>query len=162
MSAYVYTPVRMYLSASCVRVSMLAFVCVHARVREGVCVSRSVGRSVRPSVRPSVCLSIWSYMRAFINACVRVFACTRSSGRMFESVCPSFRLSVWLSVRVHVRASKCLFAQACIHQCMFDISYFQLLTTNFQVCTWVSASVLTWVCMSIRTCVYTWVHRVCV
>ena len=114
--AYVYPSVRMYLSASFVRVSMLAFVFVHARVRawERMC------ESIRPPVRPSVCLSVcpsacmfvrpnvWSYMRAFINVCVRVFACTRAWGRMFGSVRPS----VCLSVRVHGRASKCLFAHA--------------------------------------------------
>ena len=42
--------VRMYLSASCVCISKLAFVCAHVRVREVVCVS--------PSVRPSVYLSV--------------------------------------------------------------------------------------------------------
>ena len=31
----------MYPSASCVRVRILAFVCVHARVRQGVCVRPS-------------------------------------------------------------------------------------------------------------------------
>ena len=70
--AYVCPSVRMYLSSSCVRVSMPAFVCVHARVREGVYVSPFVRTSVRPStfmfVRPNVC----SYMRAFISACTTV------------------------------------------------------------------------------------------
>ena len=51
------------------RLSMHAFVCLHARVREGV--------NLRPSVRPSVCLSacmfvrtnVCSLMRGFINVC---------------------------------------------------------------------------------------------
>ena len=100
----------MYLSASCVRVSMLAFVFVHARVR-------AWGRmceSIRPPVRPFVCLSVclpacmfvrpnvWSYMRAFINVCVRVFACTRAWGRMFGSVRPSVCLSACMFVRPNV------------------------------------------------------------
>ena len=118
MYAYVYPSLRIYLRASRVRVSMLAFVCVHARVREGVCVSSSVRLSVGVHVRASKC---------FIeHACVH--QCMRSCVYMFESVFPSFRpsvcLSVCLSVRVHVRASKCLFANACVHQCMPDISYF--------------------------------------
>ena len=58
MYAYVCPSVRMYLSASCVRVSMLPFVCVHARVREGVCVSPSVRPSVRLSVRLSKCMFV--------------------------------------------------------------------------------------------------------
>ena len=49
---------------------------------------------------------------------------------MFEFVRPSFRPSVYLSVHVDVRASKCLFAHACVHQCMRDISHFSLLTSN--------------------------------
>ena len=74
----------------------------------------SVRPSVRPSVRLSVCLSaymfvrpnVWSYLRAFINACVRVFACAMREGVCFSpSVRPSVCLSVYLSVsvRVHVR-----------------------------------------------------------
>ena len=63
MCAYVYPSVRIYLSASCERVSMLAF------VREGAYVSPSVRLSgCLPAcmfVRPNVC----SHIRAFINAC---------------------------------------------------------------------------------------------
>ena len=53
MCAYVSPSVGMYLSASCVCISMLAFMCVPARVHEGICVSSSV----RPFVCLSVCLS---------------------------------------------------------------------------------------------------------
>ena len=63
MYAYVCPSVRMYLNASCVRVSMLPFVCVHARVREGVCVSPSARQSVRPSVCLSVRLSACMFVR---------------------------------------------------------------------------------------------------
>ena len=45
-----YPSVRMFLSASSVRVSMLATLCVHVRVREDICVS--------PSVRPFVCMFV--------------------------------------------------------------------------------------------------------
>ena len=58
MYAYVCPSLRMYLSASCVRVSMLPFVCVHARVREGICVSPSVRLSVYLSVRLSKCMFV--------------------------------------------------------------------------------------------------------
>ena len=66
---YVYPFVRMYLSASCVRVSMLAFVWVHAHEREGVCVSPSVCLSVCLSACMFVRSNVCSYMRAFVNAC---------------------------------------------------------------------------------------------
>ena len=71
MYAYVSPSVRIYLSASCVRVSMLAFVSVHARKREGVCVS--------PSVRLSVCLSVRVHVRA--SKCLIVHACVHQCMR---------------------------------------------------------------------------------
>ena len=65
----------------CVCLSVRAYVaecivcaCKHERVRESVCASPSVCLSACIFVRPNVC----SYMRAFINACVRVFACARA------------------------------------------------------------------------------------
>ena len=80
---FVCLSVRVHVSSvqmfdrTCVPSSMYAFVCLHARVREGVCLSPSGHPSVRLSVRPSVCLSacmfvrpnVCSHMRAFINAC---------------------------------------------------------------------------------------------
>ena len=72
MCAYFYPSMRMYLSASWVHISMLAFVCVHARVREGVCVGPSVRpfvclSSVRVHVRASKCLIV----HAFVHQCLR-------------------------------------------------------------------------------------------
>ena len=127
MCAYVYPSVRIYLSASCDRVSMLAFVCVHARVREVVCVSPSVRPfvclsgcpSVRMHIRASKCLIVHACVHQCLRSCV---ACTRAGGRMFESVRSSVRLSVF--IRAHVCASNCLFAHVCFHQCMHDIFYF--------------------------------------
>ena len=77
MRAYVYPSVHMYLSASCVCVcvSRLAFVCVHARVRKGVCVSPSV----RPAGRPSVCLSVRVHVHA--SKCLIVHASVRQCMR---------------------------------------------------------------------------------
>ena len=135
MCAYVYPSVRMCLSASCVRVRMLAFVCVHARVHEGVC----IGPSARHSTRPSVCLCLSACLSAFmfvvqmfVRRCVRssmhAFVCLHARVRegvyLSSSVLPSVRASVCLSASVQFRASKCLFAYACVHQCMRDISYF--------------------------------------
>ena len=65
MCTYVCPSVRMNLSASCVRVNMPPFVCVHAYEREGVCVS--------PSVRPSVCLS-HIHPHAYVHANTRTHA----------------------------------------------------------------------------------------
>ena len=52
---------------------MHAFVCLHARVCEGLCLSPSVRHSVRLSVCLSACMlvspNVCSHMRAFINAC---------------------------------------------------------------------------------------------
>ena len=87
MYAYVCPSVRMYLSASFVRVSMLPFVCVHARVREGVCVSPSV----RPSVCPSVCSSVQMHVRAskcliiqaFVHQCMRSCVCMHACVRVY-------------------------------------------------------------------------------
>ena len=70
MCANVYPSVRMYLSASCVRVSMLAFVCVHARVRKWEAVHPFVCLSVSVHVLASKCL--------IVHACFRVFAHTRA------------------------------------------------------------------------------------
>ena len=76
MFAYVYPSVRMYLSTSCVRLSILVFACVHARVREGVCVIPSV----RPCFRPFVCLSVYLSVRVHILAskCLIVHACVHA------------------------------------------------------------------------------------
>ena len=124
MCAYVYPSVRMYLSASCVRVSMLAFVCVHVRVREGVCVNPSVCLSVCLSacmfVRPNVC----SYMRAFINACVRVFLHARVCEGVWVSL--SISLSVCMSTCMFLLlASNFLFVHTYVHR------HFLLLTSNY-------------------------------
>ena len=138
MYAYVYPSVHVYLSTSSVRVSMLAIVCVHARVREGVCVSPSVCLSVRP--RACSCIKMFdrkcvrASMHAFVclharvreGVCVSLFVrpSIRPSVRLLVCLCLSVRPSVCLSVRVHVRASKCLLVHACVHQCLRDISYF--------------------------------------
>ena len=124
--------VCMYQGASCVCVSMLAFVCVHGRVCEAyVQVHSSVRLSVYLSllvhVRASKCLIVHAYMLAFVCVHSRVCECVI----VCLSVRPTVRLSVCLSDRVHVCASKCLFAHACDHQCMRDISFFLLLTSNF-------------------------------
>ena len=60
-------------------VSMLAFVCVDARVREGVC--------VRPSVHPRAC------------SCVQMFFCTCVRSPMHAFVCVCIRIDI----RSHVR-----------------------------------------------------------
>ena len=44
------------------RSSMHAFVCLHARVPEGIC--------LRPSVRLSVCPRAWSCVQMFVRSCV--------------------------------------------------------------------------------------------
>ena len=107
MCAYVYPSVRMYLSAPCVRLSMLAFVCVNARVREGVCVIPSVRRFVCLSVRvrASKCLIVQACVPQCMLSCVCMHTCVRA----YVWVRPSVRPSVCLSVRVHFRASKCMF-----------------------------------------------------
>ena len=123
----------MYPDASCVRVSMLAFECVHARVREGVCVSPSVCLSVRVHVSASICLS---YMSAFINACVRVLACVREGVCLNPSVRPSVSqsacMSVCLSACMFVRPNVCSHMRAFINAyAIFFISNFLLLTSYF-------------------------------
>ena len=128
MCAYGSPSVRMYLSASCVRVSMLPFVCVNARVRDCVYVS--------PSVRPSVCLSVRVHDRAckclIVQACVH--QCMRSCVCMHACVRASVRLSACMFVRPndcsHMRAFSSMHAR-----------HFLFLTSNFHVCTWVFASV---------------------
>ena len=47
---YMYMFMRPNVDRTCQRSPMLAFVCVHARVVEGECLS--------PYIRPSVCLSV--------------------------------------------------------------------------------------------------------
>ena len=106
MCTYVYPSGYMYLSASCVRVSMIAFVCVHARVREGVCVS--------PSLRPSVvCLSVRVHVRA--SKCFRAYLLARPSVRPFVclSVCPHAYSCVQMFDRTCMRSS--LHAFVCLH-----------------------------------------------
>ena len=117
MCAYVYPSVRMYLSASCVRVSMRAFVCVQARVREGVCVSPSVRPSVRPSVHLSVCPCSCSCVQMFDRRCVRstmhAFVCLYA--RVHEGVCvsPSERPSVCVRpfACLSISLSACMFVR---------------------------------------------------
>ena len=117
MCAYVYPTGRMYLSASSVRVSMLAFVCVHARVREGVCVSPSVA-SVRLSVCPRACSCVQMFDRTCVRSSIYAFVCVHVRVREGVCVSPADRPSVCLSVRVRFRASKCLIVHAYVHQCM--------------------------------------------
>ena len=105
--AHVYPSVRM-----CVRVSMLAFVFVHARVRA----RGRMCESIRPPVPLPVCLSARVHVRApkclivhaCVHQCMRSCVCMHACVRAYVWVRPSIRLSV----RVHVRASKCLFAHA--------------------------------------------------
>ena len=178
MCAYVYPSVRMYLSASFVRVSMLAFVCMHARVREGADVS--------PSVRPplvclSVCTCTCSCVQMFDRTCVRspmhAFVCLYVGVCLSPSVRPSVCRSVGPSVRVSVRPSVCL--SVCPRACscvqlfvstyvlssmharhfLFLTSNFLLLTSNFLLLTsnflllTSYFHVCTWVFASVRTCV---------
>ena len=155
MCAYVCPSVRMYLSASCVRVSMLAFV----RVRVYV--------TVRPSVRPSVCLSTCMFcVQMFVSICVpssmHAFVCLHA--RVREGVCESVRPSARLSVcPVHVRAPK-YFVRTCVRSSrharhfLFLTSNFLLLNSNFLLLTSnFYFHLFTWMCASVRTCVRTWV-----
>ena len=103
----------------CVCLSVRAYVpeCIvcacAACYRSCVCMCVCVGAFVwvRPSVR---------FDRTSLRSSMHAFVCLHA--RVHEGVCLS--PSVRLSVRVHVRASKCLFAHACVHQCMRGISYF--------------------------------------
>ena len=122
MCAYVYPSVRMYLSASCVRVSILAFVYVHARVREGVYVRKTVRPSIHLSVCPRACSCVQMIDRTCVRSSMHAFVCLHA--RVRESLCVSSSVRLCLSVRVHGRASKGLFVHACVHQFMRDISYF--------------------------------------
>ena len=143
MCAYVCPSVRMYLSVSCVRVSMLPFVCVHAGVREGVCVSPSVRfdrTSLRSSMHTFVCL----------HARVREGVCLSPPVR--PSVCPRACSCVQMFVRTCVRPSMHARPFLFLTSNFFII---QLLTSNFHVCTWVFASVRTCVRMALRQCVCT-------
>ena len=144
MCAYGSPSVRMYLSASCVRISMLPFRCVHARVRDCVYVS------------PSVCLPVCP--RAC--SCIQMFDRTslRSSIHSFVCLHALVREGVRLSVRV--RPNDCSHMRAFINACTaFLISNFLLLTSMFVLgC----LPPYEYVCMSIRPCVCTLVHRVCV
>ena len=73
---YVYPSVLMYLSTSCVRVSMLAFVCVHPRMREGVCVSPSV-RPFFLSVCPRACSCVQMFDRTSLRSSMHAIVCVR-------------------------------------------------------------------------------------
>ena len=126
MCAYGCPSVRMYLSASCVRVSMLPFMCVHVRVRDCVYVSPSVCLSVRVHVRASKCLIIQVCIHQCMRSCVCMHVCVRASVR--PSVCPRACSCVQMIVRTCVRSSR-------------HARHFLFLTPNFHVCTWVFASV---------------------
>ena len=93
MCAYVYQSVRMYLSASGVRVSMLASVCVHARVREGVCVSPSVRSSVYLSVCPRACSCVQMLDRTCVRSSMHAFVYLH--GNMCELDCTCFFVAVF-------------------------------------------------------------------
>ena len=165
MCAYVYPSVRMCLSASCVRVRMLAFVCVHARVHEGVC----VGLSARHSTRPSVCLCLSACLSAcmfvvqmFVRRCVRssmhAFVCLHARVRegvyLSSSVLPSVRPCICLSDCPRPCSCVQIFVRTCVRSSM-HARHFLFLTCNFHVCTLVFVSVGTCVRMSIRPCVCT-------
>ena len=93
----------------CVYVSMLAFVCMHARVREGVCVSASIRWSVRMSVCLSACMfvrpNVCSQMRAFINAyatfLISNFLLLTSSFHVYTLVCLYLSIYPCVSMCVH-------------------------------------------------------------
>ena len=114
--------VRAYLSASCVRVSMLAFKRVHARMHEVVCVSPSVRHCL--SVYPRACSCVQQFDCTCVHSSMHAFVCLHARSHVGVCLSPSIRPSVCLSVRVHVRVSNCLFAHACVHHFMRDISYF--------------------------------------
>ena len=103
-------------------VSMLAFVGMHARLCEDVCVSLAD----RPSVCPHACSCVQMFDRTCVRSSMHSFVCLHT--RVHEDIClspsglPSVCLSVCLSVRVHVRASKDLFAMRAFIS-MRDISY---------------------------------------
>ena len=107
------------------RVSMQAFVCVHARVREGVCVSPSGRLSVRVDVRASNCLIV----HACVQQCIHSVGCMRACVRAYVSVRPTVRpfvcLSVCLSACMFVRLNVCSHMRAFINACaIFLISNF--------------------------------------
>ena len=128
MGAYVCPSVRMYLSASCVRVKMLAFVCVHARVREAECVSPSV----RPSVHPSFCLSLSIWSRAY--SCVQMFDRTSVRSSLHTFVClharmrEGVRLSLLIRLSVSPRACSCvqIFDFTCVRSIMHAFMYLHM------------------------------------
>ena len=91
MCAYGCPSVRMYLSASCVRVSMLPFVCVHARVRDCVYVSPFV----RPSVCPRACSCVQMFYRTSLRSSMHAFVCLHA--RVLEGVRCTW---VFASVRI--------------------------------------------------------------
>ena len=118
--------VCMYQGASCVCVSMLAFVCVHGRVCEAyVQVHSSVRLSVYLSllvhVRASKCLIVHAYMLAFVCVHSRVCECVI----VCLSVRPTVRLSVCLTACMFVRPNVCSHMRAIINACAtFLFSYF--------------------------------------
>ena len=126
MCAYVYPSVRMYLSASCVRVTMLVLVCVHARVSEDVCVSPSV----RLSVCPRACSCVQIFDRTSLRSSMHVFVCLHACVR--EGVClsPSVRLSVCLSTCMFVRPNVRMRSSIHARHFLFLSSYFLLLTST--------------------------------
>ena len=129
MCAYGCPSVRLYLRASCVRVSMLPFVCVHVRVRDCVYVSPSVRPSVCPSVYPRACSCVQRFDRTSLRSSMHAFVCLHA--RVPEGVRPSVCLSACMFVRPN----------DCSHMCAFINACAAFLTSNFHVCTWVFASV---------------------
>ena len=115
MCAYGSPSVRMYLSASCVRVSMLPFVCVHARVRDCVYVSPSVCLPVCPRA----CSCVQMFDRTSLRSSMHAFVCLHA--RVREGVRPS----VCLSACMFVRPNDCSHMRAFINACAaFLISNF--------------------------------------
>ena len=120
---------------------MLAFVCVRARLREGVCVSPSVCPAVRPSVCLSVCPRACSCVQMFDRTCMHssMHALVVWHARVREGICLS--PSVLPSVRLSVcsRACSCvqMFVRTCGHSSMharhflFPTSNLLLLTSIF-------------------------------
>ena len=128
MFAYVYPFVRMYLSASCVRVSMLAFVYVNARVREGVCVRLSVHPSVCLPVCPRACSCVQMFDRTCVHSSMHAFVYLHA--RVREGVClsPFVRPSVYLSVCPRACSCVQMFVRTCVRSSV-HARYFLFLTS---------------------------------
>ena len=84
----------MYLSASSVGISILTFVCVHARMREGVCRSEAG--------RPRACSCVQMFVHTCVRSSMHAFVCVHARVREGVCVSPSVRLSVCMFVRPNV------------------------------------------------------------